>query len=133
MSAYTLWKELDGLSGSLLNPVVAPRVDVIETKLSYELTAELPGFKRDEVTVQVKDGVLELTANQPEDKSAGEQEAETRWLLRERRTAVFQRTFRLPRDVDAESIEAAFRDGLLVLTLPKKEEVKPRQVVIKTA
>jgi HSP20 family protein len=129
MNAYTFWKELDNLSEGLLNPVSSPRVDVVETKNHYELTAELPGFKKEEVTVQVKDGVLELNAAQPEAKA----DAEAQWLLRERRKAAFQRTFRLPRDVDGDSIEAAFQDGLLVLTLPKKEEAKPRTVSIKAA
>jgi len=132
MNAYNLWKELDQLSEGLLNPVATPRVDVAETSDHYELTAELPGFRKDDVNVQVKDGVLELTAEveaaQPEPAAT-----EARWLLKERRQAKFQRTFKLPRDVDGDAIEAAFRDGLLVLTLPKKEEAKPRIVAIKAA
>ncbi len=131
MNAYTFLKELDSLSDGLLN-TAAPRVDVVETSQHYELTAELPGFRRDEVTVQVKDGVLELTATPAEAKTPPDGQ-ETRWLLRERRLATFQRTFRLPRDVEGEAIEAAFRDGLLVLTLPKREEAKPRVVAIKAA
>ena len=130
MNAYTFWKELDSMSESLLNPVSTPRVDVTETKDHYQMVAELPGFAKEAVTVQVKDGVLELNAEQPEPQTA---EGETRWLIRERRMAAYQRTFRLPRDVDGDAIEAAFRDGLLVLTLPKKEEAKPRVVSIKAA
>jgi HSP20 family molecular chaperone IbpA len=133
MNAYTFWKELDTLSETLsdglLSSISSPRVDVVETKDHYELVAELPGFNKDEVTIQVKDGVLELNAKQPEAKA----DAEAQWLLRERRKAAFQRTFRLPRDVDGEAIEAAFQDGLLVLTLPKREETKPRTVAIKAA
>lgn len=125
MNAYTFWKELDSLTDTLLTS--APRVDVTENKDRYELIAELPGFSRDQVSVQVKDGVLELTAEAPAPSS------ETQWLVRERRPTNLSRTFRLPRDVDAERIDAAFRDGLLVLTLPKKEEAKPRLVEIKAA
>lgn len=132
MNAYTFWKELDSLSDGLLNPVSVPRVDVAESKDRYELVAELPGFSKDDVTVQVKDGVLELTAAQSEVKAPSAEE-QPRWLLRERRQTALQRSFRLPRDVDGDSIEAAFRDGLLVLTLPKKEEAKPRVVAIKAA
>ena len=133
MNAYTFWKELDGLTDGLLNPVSSPRVDVAESKDRYELTAELPGFNKDSVTVQVKDGVLEVTAVQPEVKPETAETDDTHWLLRERRQTTLQRSFRLPRDVNGDAIEAAFRDGLLVLTLPKKEEVKPRQVTIKAA
>lgn len=131
MNAYTFWKELDTLSDTLLNPVATPRVDVIETKDHYELTAELPGFAKEEVSVVVKDGVLELTAT-PASKP-GTEGAQTQWLVRERRVSGLQRSFRLPRDVNGDAIEAAFRHGLLVLTLPKREEAKPRAVEIKAA
>jgi len=129
MNAYSFFKELDNLSDGWLTRTATPRVDVVETKESYELTAELPGFKKDDVNVQVKDGVLELTAN-TEAKTDGD---EVQWLLRERRAQTVQRSFRLPRDVDGDAIGAEFRDGLLVLTLPKKEEAKPRQIAIKAA
>jgi HSP20 family molecular chaperone IbpA len=106
---------------------------VVEGQNHYELTAELPGFRKDDVTVQVKDGVLELVATPEETPTPNEAAPETRWLLRERRQSSFHRSFKLPRDVDGDAIEAAFRDGLLVLTLPKKEEAKPRVVAIKAA
>ena len=132
MNAYTLWKELDSLSEGLLRSDATPKVDVTENKDRYELIAELPGFRKDEVTVQVNEGLLEVVAA-PSTTEAPAESTETRWLVRERRPATYRRTFRLPRDVDGESIEAAFRDGLLVLTLPKKEETKPRVVAIKAA
>jgi len=130
MNAYTFWKELDSLSDGLLTAVASPRVDVVEAQDRYELTAELPGFSKDEVSVQIKEGLLELKA-QPAAGAPGAEE--TRWLVRERRVTGFERTFRLPRDVDTDAIAAEFRHGLLVLTLPKKEEAKPRTVEIKAA
>ena len=129
MNTYTFWKDLDSLSEALLGQVSTPRFDVVETKDHYELTAELPGIKKEDVTVQVKDGVLELKAAQSEAK----EDDATRWLLRERRQMAFQRSFRLPRDVDGGAVAASFSDGLLVLTLPKSEEAKPRQIVINAA
>jgi len=129
MNTYTFWKDLDSLSEALLGQVSTPRVNVVETKDHYELTAELPGIKKEDVTVQVKDGVLELKAAQSEAK----EDDATRWLLRERRQMAFQRSFRLPRDVDGGAVAASFSDGLLVLTLPKSEEAKPRQIVINAA
>jgi HSP20 family protein len=128
MNAYTFFKELDSLSAGLLT-TATPRVDVAETKDHYQLTAELPGFGKDDVTVQVKDGVLELSAKAAETTAT----PDTQWLLRERRVTGFERSFRLPRDVDGEAIAAEFRNGLLVLTLPKKEAAKPRVVEIKAA
>jgi len=129
MNAYSFFKELDNLSDGWLTRTTTPRVDVAETKESYQLTAELPGFKKDDVTVQIQEGVLQLTAT----AENTETKDEVQWLLRERRNQTFQRSFRLPRDVDADTISAEFRDGLLVLTLPKKEESKPKVVAIKAA
>lgn len=133
MTAYTLWRELDSLSDTLLTSTASPRVDVAETAEHYELTAELPGFSKDDVTVQVKDGLLELSAARATATPAPDTAAERRWLVRERRTAAFHRSFRLPRDVNGEAIAASFQDGLLVLTLPKREETKPRVVAIQAA
>lgn len=127
MNAYTFWKELDSLTEGLLT--TTPRVDVVENKDNYQLVAELPGFGKDEVTVQVKNGVLEIAAT-PAPQAKAE---ETTWLVRERRVTGLQRSFRLPRDVDGDAIGAEFRNGLLVLTLPKKEEAKPRVVEIRAA
>jgi HSP20 family molecular chaperone IbpA len=132
MNAYTFWKELDRLSEGLLTSAAVPRVDVAEAKDRYEVVAELPGFNKDLVTVEVKDGVLELKASLPNQADAPEG-GETQWILKERRNTTYQRSFRLPQDVDSDAIEANFRDGLLVLTLPKKEEAKPRLVTIKAA
>ncbi len=129
MNAYSFFKELDNLADGWLTRSASPRVDVAETKEHYELTAELPGFKKDEVTVQVQDGLLQLTAT----AAANETGNDVQWLLRERRVQTVQRSFRLPRDVDGDNITAEFRDGLLVLTLPKKEEAKPKVVAIKAA
>ena len=133
MNAYSFFKELDNLSDGWLTRTVTPRVDVVENKENYELTAELPGFKKDDVTVQIQDGVLQLTAAVETKEKAKETKEEVQWLLRERRAQTFQRSFRLPRDVDGDAISAEFRDGLLVLTLPKKEESKPKVVPIKAA
>jgi len=118
MNTYTL----------LFNQVSAPRVDVAETKGEYQLTAELPGIPQDRVQIQVADGVLELSVPTPE-----VQTEETRWLLRERSVSGYQRSFRLPRDVDQSAIAAKFDNGLLVVILPKLPEAQPRKVVVQPA
>jgi HSP20 family protein len=119
MNAYTL----------MFNQVSAPRVDVAETKQEYQLTAELPGVPQDKVQIQVIDGVLELSVATEGSAPA----AEARWLLRERGTSGYQRSFRLPRDVDQAGIAAKLDNGLLVVTLPKLPEAQPRKVVVETA
>ena len=125
----SLWRHWNTLAGLADFPTSAtPRVDVRETKDSYNLVAELPGYAPEQVQVNVLDGVLELKGEQK-----AEANSEDRWLVKERQETSFTRQFRLPSDVDTANITAEFRNGLLNLHLPKKEEAKPRTVPIRAA
>lgn len=137
MNALSLWKELDNLSNGFWGTgcatdraYAAPRVDAVEKKDSYQLTVELPGFSKEDLKIEVKDGVLEIAS---ENRPTEEKAEEGTWLIRERRNLRFKRSFQLPRDVKTDAVEASFKDGLLVLTLPKAEESKPKQVPIRAA
>ena len=118
-----------------------PAVDIRATEDGYVIEAEVPGLTRDEVVVRVEDNLLILESN-PErqaggndrrDENGGEPsdgEAKSRYLRRERRRGGFRRSFALPRDVDGAKIEASYANGVLSLTLPKREEAKPRAIKI---
>ncbi|MEW6267644.1 MAG: Hsp20/alpha crystallin family protein [Thermodesulfobacteriota bacterium] len=106
---------------------VEPKVDVTEEEKSYKVTAELPGFNKDEIKVEIEDGRLELKAEHVEDVN----EEKKNYRLRERRSRAFSRTFLLPDNVAGEKIEAGLANGVLTITLPKTEEVKPKPVEIK--
>ena len=103
-----------------------PPVDIVEEKDRILLTAELPGFKENEIEIQMKSGVLTL---RNERKSEIEKEKRTFHRI-ERSYKQFVRSFTLPNNVDRERIQANFANGLLEIELPKREEAKPRQIKI---
>jgi HSP20 family protein len=107
-----------------------PAVDLREEDKRYLIEAELPGISERELKLELRDGVLELTAGKKEE--SGEKEGR-RWIRRERRETSFRRSFALPEDADGERIEAQFKNGLLTVELPKKAATEPKLVPIKAA
>jgi HSP20 family protein len=105
-----------------------PAIDVVENGDAYVVRASLPGWKPEDVDVTFENGVLALKG---EVKEEGEQ-AETRWHHREIRRNSFVRTIALPSEVQADKAKAEFENGVLTLTLPKSEQVKPKQIKIQT-
>ena len=90
---------------------------------------EVPGVERDKVKIEVKDGVLTLSG----EKRTEEKEEENGIFRSERVYGSFSRSFTLPEEVDGEGIEAAYRDGVMTVKLPKKPETTPRLIAIKDA
>lgn len=99
------------------------RVDVQETADAYELSAELPGMKQDQIEILAQDGVLTITAN----LNASRKEDKNGYLYTERRTGTYRRSFNLE-GIREEAITARYEDGILSLHLPKvkPEEEKPQ-------
>lgn len=104
----------------------APAVDVYENKDSVVVKAELPGVDPKEVEISVEDGTLYLKG---ERKSESEDQRDGYHRL-ERSYGSFARAFTLPDSVDPEKVSAEYKDGLLSVTLPKREESKPKKVKI---
>lgn len=107
----------------------APRVDIREDGESITLQADLPGMKQEEIKVNVEDGHLTISGERREEKSAKDQKGNVH--RRERVYGTFQRTFQLPDFVDVAKISASYENGVLALTIPKEERVKPRQIEVK--
>lgn len=103
-----------------------PAVDVLEGKDSYVIRAELPGMKREDINLEVKDGTLTLSGERKSEKPADGVE----YRHTERVSAKFWRSFTLPETVKHDGIEATYKDGILEVRVPKAEEVKPRQIEI---
>ena len=103
-----------------------PAVDVLESKESYLIRAELPGMKREDINVEVKDGTLLLSGERKSEKPAEGVE----YRHAERVAAKFWRSFSLPETVKQDAIEATYKDGILEIRVPKAEEAKPRQIEI---
>ncbi len=103
-----------------------PPVDIYETDDRLVLKAELPGVDPNEVEVRVEDNTLYLKGERKFEKEVKEEN-----LHRVERTyGAFSRTFALPASVNAEKVEAGYKDGILTLTLPKREEAKPKTIKI---
>lgn len=101
-----------------------PAVNVKETDEDFQLEVAAPGMAKDDFTVEVKDGILTISA-QRETKNGETKENYTR---REFGYTSFRRRFTLPETADDANITARYTDGILFLTLPKKEEAKPQPV-----
>lgn len=97
------------------------KTDVKETDQGFELHVELPGYKKEDVKVELKDGTLTITA---ETKSE-EKDENTKFLRRERYIGSCQRSFYVGEDIDQSAITARFENGVLVLQLPKKQPAEP--------
>lgn len=103
-----------------------PAVDVLESKDAYLIRAELPGMKRDEIKVEVKDGDLVLSGESKSEKPADGVE----YRHVERVAAKFWRSFSLPETANPDGIEASYKDGILEIRVPKAEDAKPRQIAV---
>ena len=119
-----LEQEIDRLFESALGHVVGASsadrfpVDVFEDKDSAYVRAELPGVNRADLGVEVVDGHLNLTATRK--TKSGENEE----------TYSLSRSVALPDNVDADKVSAAYENGVLTVTLPKKEESKPKKIAV---
>ncbi len=101
-------------------------LDVEETDHEYTIRASLPGFKPEEINVSLQGDVLTISG-----QHKGEEERrEQNYLIRERRMGSVSRTVTLPSRVQADQAKAEYENGELVLTLPKAEEARPKQIQI---
>jgi len=104
-----------------------PAVDILETEDELVLRAELPGMKAEDVDIRIENSTLTLRG----ERKFEAKEDKVNFHRRERIYGAFSRSFTLPSTVEQEKVTAEFKDGILQLSLPKKEETKPRQITIK--
>ena len=118
-------RQSNGSSGGL-----APYcVDVREDGDHIYVEAELPGFKKDEVDITLENQTLTISAERRDSRDGGDQ-SKGEHLLRERRYTRFLRSFTLPPTVDEQTVNAKLTDGVLTITLNKREETKPRKIQV---
>ena len=103
----------------------SPPVDVYEDADAIFVQAELPGLRLEDVSVGVENDVLTLSGERKSEREEGH-------FLRERWFGAFSRSFKLPRTVDVEKIEATLKEGILTVRLPKRENVKARRIEVKS-
>jgi len=107
----------------------APPVDIIEQGDALIIRAELPGLNTDDIDIRVENGKLVLRG----ERKHGKQTDDTKVYRLERVYGTFVRRFTLPTSVDSSKISAAYKNGVLEVTLPKADEAKERKVEIKVA
>ena len=125
--------ELDRLIGDVWGGCPVPaslgyRVDVREGAEHVYVEAELPGLTKEDIEITLEDGVLTIAG---EKKLENEKEREG-FQVRERRYGKFSRRFELPSVVDEGKVRANLKDGVLLVTLDKREEVRPKRIEVKT-
>lgn len=103
-----------------------PRMDLIETDESYRLHLDMPGMSKDELKISYQDNELVVSGERTSNRSDEDEE----FVRVERSFGQFRRSFTLPRTVDADNISATYDNGVLTVTVPKTEKVKPRQIDI---
>lgn len=99
-----------------------PAVNILETNDNFQIELAAPGIRKEDIKIDVDKDVLKISATKTTEKKEGE---EKKYTLREFNFSTFERTFTLPETIDNQAINAKFENGILVLTLAKKEEAKP--------
>ncbi len=105
----------------------SPSVDIAETPEEFQLKAELPEVKKEDVKVSVESGVLRIAGERKQEK----EEKDKKYHRVERSYGSFMRSFTLPENVDDGKVQAEFKDGLLMVHLPKTEKTKPKSLEVK--
>lgn len=112
--------------GTWLSGAWTPPVDIYETSDALVLKAEIPGFSKEDVSVELKDHTLILKGERQREAEVKEEN----YQRLERAYGTFQRSFLLPTTVDQEKVKASYKDGVLELRLPKVEAAKPKRIAI---
>ena len=117
---------------SVMYSASAPRVDVKEEENAYTLEMELPGRTENDVNIELDHDNLTIASKTEETKESKEdkKDKKAKYILKERRSTSFERRFTLPADVDAESIKANFKNGILTINMAKKAIAAPKKIAI---
>ncbi len=104
-----------------------PAVDIKETDSEYLMEVELPGLSEKDVEVKLDNNLLTISSAKEEKK----EEKKNGYIMRERKSSSFARSFVLPEGIDREKISAQFKDGVLNLAFPKTPAAKPKMIEVK--
>jgi len=131
---WTPFRELDLMERRMrrmledvgFGPITVPAADVYETPEEFVVELEVPGFKEQDLGLEVTDHTLTVRG----EVKVETEEKEKTFILHERLEQTFERRFQLPEDADTEKLVATFDDGVLAIHAPKAPEAKPRKVAI---
>ena len=131
---YPVWNDLDDMfnrfrtdmenlfltpyrNSLMWNDFRTPSTDIVDQGDRYEVIVEIPGIPKEDINIEVTPNSIEISADHEEDT----EEQDKNWLRRERSSTSFYRSFRLPEQVKSEKADAEFKDGILMVHLPKIE------------
>ena len=127
----------DGLSFPTFNfrkAFQTPRVDIKENEKSYVLEMDMPGKTEKDVNIELNNNVLTISSvkeDKKEEKSSKKEDG--KWLIKERSYSSFSRSFTLPDDVDSDKLAASVKNGILTVTMPRKEIAAAKHIAITAA
>jgi HSP20 family protein len=122
------WPSSRGESEGFFESLWRPAVDIVQEGDRYVVKADLPGMKKDEIEITLNGDTLTISG----EKKKESETKEDGYSRSERYYGRFSRSLALPSAVDAGKIEAAYKDGVLSLTIPKPEEARPKQIKIQS-
>ena len=106
---------------------LCPKVDIEENENEYQFRAELPGVKKGDVKITLKDNILNLEGEKKSEKKS----KTDNYHFKERIFGKFKRSFELPEIINQESVDAEFKDGILRISIPKSKAAEPKQIEVK--
>lgn len=109
------------------SPVWSPRTDLLETDDAFRLRLDVPGMTKDDITINLQNNTLTVSGERASERTDENEE----YVRVERAFGTFHRTFTLPDAVDADHIEAEYKNGVLTINVPKTEKSTRRQIEIK--
>ena len=128
---YGMTDDFDNLFNGFFGPscssCYSPAVDIRETDDNIVLTFEVPGMEKDDIKVWVEDNVLTVSG----ERKSNSEEKDHNYIRSEIRSGSFSRSFRLSKNVDLNGMSADYKNGLLVVTVARAEEAKPKEIEIK--
>lgn len=122
-----LFRDVNAMQPATNGNTFLPTADVIESDKHFELHLDMPGFAPEQIDVKLEGDELTVTAERKEEKL----EEGKSWVRRERTRGRFVRSFSLPETLEGTTPQAAYKHGVLVVTLPKKEAVQPKSFKVK--
>ena len=130
--ARDLQRQFDRLARTSFGPSAGMPMDAVRREGDIELRFDVPGIDPDSIEVTVDRGVLSVSATRTDERTENETETE-KFVVRERRTGTVTRRVRLSENLNAEAVEADYRNGVLQVRIPVLEQAKPRKVEVRQA
>ena len=103
-----------------------PAVNFYEKEGNYHLTADVPGINKDDISVTVENGYVTVSGK----KETSKEEKDANYYMKETRSGSFSRSFKLPGAIHEDKVDAAYKNGVLTVVLPKKEDSKTKKITV---